>query len=61
MKKKEKLKSVFGYHLILDCYGCDAKALDSIEVCYKYLDGMVDLIGVHRQAPPLVVYTDPIK
>ncbi len=54
-------KQVFGYHLILDCYDCDKEALDSIEKCYFYLDSLVDLLKVHKQSPPLVVYTDPVK
>jgi len=61
MATKLKPRKVFGYHMILDLYGCDPKALDSLEVCYNYLDGLVDLIKVHRQSPPVVVYTDPIK
>lgn len=62
-KKATKLKprKIFGYHLILDLYGCDPKALDSMSVCYNYLNDMVDLIKVHRQSQPMVVYTDPIK
>ena len=52
---------IFGYQLVLDCYGCSKERIDSIEICYYYLDQLVDLIGVHRQSPPFVVYTDPIK
>jgi S-adenosylmethionine decarboxylase len=62
--KKRKPKSprqIFGYHLVLDCYGCDHKAVDSMEVCYKYLDDMVTLMKVHKQTQPMVVYTDPKK
>ncbi|MDP2735344.1 MAG: S-adenosylmethionine decarboxylase [bacterium] len=47
--------------MVLDCYGCDKKTIDSVEVCYNYLNELVDLIGTHRQSPPFVVYTDPVK
>ena len=54
-------KNVFGYHLILDCYGCNKKAIDSIEVCYNYLDAMTKIMKVHKQSPPFVVSTDAVK
>ena len=54
-------KTVFGYHLVMDCYGCDRKAVDSMEVCYKYLDDIVALLKMHKQTQPFVVYTDPVK
>lgn len=60
-KKSSGHTEVFGYQIVLDCYGCDKKALDSVETCYYYLDKLVDLLGTHRQSPPFVVYTDPIK
>ncbi|MDP3982107.1 MAG: S-adenosylmethionine decarboxylase [bacterium] len=58
---KTKERRIFGYHLALDCYECDPKALDSVEVCYKYLDELPELIGVNKQSPPFVIYTDPVK
>ena|ERR1044071_1293097 len=61
---EQKMKwpgQVFGYHLILDCYGCNKKAIDSIETCYYYLDTLTKLMKVHKQSPPFVVYTDPVK
>lgn len=68
-KTKEKVKTpkakgpttVFGYHLVLDLYGCNHKAVDSMEVCYKYLDDMTVLLKMHKQTQPFVVYTDPVK
>ena len=54
-------KKIFGYHMIMDCYGCDPKTIDSIEVCYNYLDEITEIMKVHKQSPPFVVYTDPIK
>lgn len=54
-------KNVFGYHLIMDCYGCDPKALDSLTDCYFYLDKMTEIMKVHKQSQPFVVYTDARK
>jgi len=54
-------RKVFGYHLIMDLYGCSDEKLDSIEEGYKYLDTVPRLIGTDRQGPPYVVRTDAIK
>jgi S-adenosylmethionine decarboxylase len=61
---KRKIKSsrkIFGYHMIMDCYGCNRKAIDSIKICYDYLDKMTGIMKVHKQSPPFVVYTDSVK
>ncbi len=61
---KNKIKgptNVFGYHLVMDCYGCNKKAIDSMKVCYDYLDQMTVIMKVHKQTQPFVVYTDPVK
>lgn len=59
--KEGKEESAFGYHLMLDCYDCNAETIDSVEACYNYLNELVDVIGTKRQAPPFVMYTDPIE
>ena len=66
MQKKDEKKNkgpatIFGYHMVLDCYGCDPKAVDSMEICYKYLDDITVLLKMHKQTQPFVVYTDPVK
>ncbi len=60
-EKTVKQQNVFGYHLVLDCYGCNKKAIDSLEVCYFYLDKMTEIMKVHKQSQPFVVYTDAKK
>jgi S-adenosylmethionine/arginine decarboxylase-like enzyme len=60
-KRIEGPRSIFGYHLALDCYGCDKEAVDSIATCYHYLDTMTEIMKVHKQSPPLVIYTDASK
>ncbi len=57
MNNKKTEEQVFGYHLMLDCYECDADILDDINKCYQYLDRLVDLIGVTRQSQPYVFRT----
>lgn len=54
-------RKIFGYHMIMDCYGCDIKAIDSMEVCYNYLNRMTEIMKVHKQSEPFVVYTDSVK
>ncbi|MEI6659934.1 MAG: S-adenosylmethionine decarboxylase [bacterium] len=64
MKKKTTIKApktIFGYHLVMDCYGCDLKAVDSMEFCYKYLNDIVELLKMTKQTEPFVVYTDAVK
>lgn len=61
MEKMKVPKTVFGYHLVLDCYGCDHKAIGSISICYQYLDAMTAIMKVHKQSAPFVVSTDAIK
>ena len=53
-----KPQKMFGYHLMLDLYKCDHNIVNSLEVCYNYLNDLADLIGVHKQSAPFVVYTD---
>lgn len=63
MKKSivNKAKRIFGYHLILDLYNCDPKAVGSLEICYNFLDTMPEIIGTHKQSPPYIIYTDKEK
>ena len=61
MKQPKGPMKVFGYHLIMDCYGCNHHATSSLDVCYKYLDDMTALLKVHKQTEPLVFQTDAVK
>lgn len=57
MENDNTTHEAFGYHLLLDCYECDASILNSINACYDYLDQLVDLLGVSRQSQPYVFRT----
>lgn len=61
LKKKKKIRKIFGYHLALDIYDCDPKAVGSLEICYNYLDTLPGIMGTHKQSPPFIIYTDEKK
>jgi len=57
---KNKKVSI-GYYLCLDLYGCAHNTADNIEICYKYLDGLPDMLGLAKLSPPFIVRTDGEK
>lgn len=57
----KKIRKIFGYHLMLDLYNCDPKAVKSLEKCYYYLDVLPEIIGTNKQSPPFIFYTDKKK
>lgn len=62
--KKEfgiKEYTAFGYQLLLDLYDCKPGACDDLTLCYKFLDEIVSYLGMEKQAPPNIFYTDASK
>ena len=53
-----KKQKAFGYELLLDLYDCTAGACDDLALCYKFLDEIVGFLGMEKQAPPNIFYTD---
>ena len=53
-----KNQKAFGYELLLDLYDCKHEICDNIDICYDYLDEMVDFIDMKKQAPPAIFRTD---
>ncbi|MEK6887301.1 MAG: S-adenosylmethionine decarboxylase [Nanoarchaeota archaeon] len=51
-------KKVFGYELLVDCYGCKPGVCDDIAVCYDFLDQIVPFIEMEKQGEPAVFRTD---
>lgn len=49
---------VFGYELLLDLYDCKPGVCDDLALCYKFLDEIVDYLGMEKQAPPNIFFTD---
>jgi len=62
-KPSHKLKKteVFGYELLLDLYDCKPGACDDLALCYKFLDEIVPYLGMEKQAPPDIFYTDAVR
>lgn len=56
--KKDK---VFGYELLVDCYKCKKGTSDDLDLCYNFLDKLVDFIDMEKQAPPQIFRTDRKK
>ncbi|MFQ5681383.1 MAG: S-adenosylmethionine decarboxylase [Candidatus Omnitrophota bacterium] len=51
----------FGYQLLLDLYNCKPGACDDIDLCYKFLDEIVDFLGMAKQAPPYIFRSDAVR
>ena|SRR3989338_8041122 len=57
---KESPKA-FGYELLLDLYDCKPGACDDLALCYKFLDEIVGYMGMEKQAPPNIFFTDGVR
>lgn len=51
----------FGYHLMLDLYRCDPNKVGDLNSCYRYLDELPRRIGMDKQSPPFIFFTDAEK
>lgn len=58
--KNLTIKKVFGHHLLLDLYKCNGSSVKSLDMCYRYLDKITDLMDVQKQAQPFVVCKEGI-
>ena len=54
-------QSAFGYELLLDLYDCKLGACDDLALCYRFLDEIVGYLGMEKQAPPNIFYTDATR
>lgn len=55
---KTNTDNAFGYELLLDLYDCKPGVCDDLALCYKFLDEFVDYLGMEKQSPPSIFYTD---
>lgn len=55
---RELTTEAFGYELLLDLYNCKEGACDDLALCYRFLDEIVEYLGMEKQAPPNIFYTD---
>lgn len=53
-----KKQEIFGYELLLDLYDCRAGTCGDLSLCYKFLDEIVAYLGMEKQAPPNIFFTD---
>ncbi len=58
MKSKKTKKKIFGWELLLDCYDCKPGTCDDLAHCYKFLDKLVEFIGMDKQEEPTIFRTD---
>lgn len=59
--QEAKRQKAFGYELLLDLYDCTPGACDDLALCYKFLDEIVGYLGLEKQAPPNIFYTDATR
>lgn len=59
--QKESCECAFGFQLLLDLYDCKPGACDDLALCYKFLDEIVEYLGMEKQAPPNIFYTDATR
>lgn len=57
MADSEKPKP-FGYEYLMDLYNCKPGVCHDYNLCYLFLDRLVDLLKMQKQAPPLVFRID---
>ncbi|MDI6758144.1 MAG: S-adenosylmethionine decarboxylase [Candidatus Omnitrophota bacterium] len=51
----------FGYELLLDLYNCKEGSCGDLFLCYRFLDEIVDYLGMEKQAPPNIFFTDATR
>lgn len=49
-------KKPFGYSYFLDMYDCDISTAYDLELIYRFLEALVDEIGMTKMTPPIVVH-----
>jgi S-adenosylmethionine/arginine decarboxylase-like enzyme len=49
-------KKPFGYSYYLDMYNCRQGSADNMELTYRFLERLVDKIGMTRMSQPIVIH-----
>lgn len=55
-KGDEQVNTPFGYSYFIDMYGCRAGVADDMELTYRFLEQLVDRIGMTRMSQPIVIH-----
>jgi S-adenosylmethionine decarboxylase len=58
---KSRKAQAFGYELLLDLYNCKKGACDDLALCYQFLDEFVTYLGMEKQSPPNIFFTDATR
>lgn len=53
------MSGFFGYHLMLDCSGCDTVAMKQKTVCYNFIKELVSSIDMTPVGEPIIEYLLP--
>jgi len=53
-KKIKRKNKYFGYHLMIDLYGCNVDQINNLDYCYDFLDKLPAKIGMDKQSPPFI-------
>jgi len=57
-REETAVTAAFGYELLLDLYDCPPGICDDLALSYKFLDEIVGYLGMEKQAPPNIFFTD---
>ena len=60
-KPSDRENKVFGHQLLLDLYGCKAAVCEDLGLNYRFLDEMVEELGMEKQAPPNIFRSDAVR
>lgn len=61
MNHAETGSKAFGFQLLLDLYDCKTGVCDDLNLCYKFLDEIVGFLGMEKQAPPNIFFSDATR
>ena len=61
MNTAEASSKAFGFQLLLDLYDCKPGVCDDLNLCYKFLDDIVPFLGMEKQAPPNIFFSDATR
>ncbi len=60
-RKSGSKDTAFGFELLLDLYDCQPGACDDLNLCYQFLDEIVEYLGMEKQAPPNIFRTPDLR
>lgn len=58
-KEVARIMSYWGYHLLLDCSGCDIVQISNKDNIYKFVKDLVDRIDMEAHGEPIIEHLLP--